>query len=230
MLYKHHKLQLPLYMGMSGIYIILKYTLSPLLYLLKRIGFNSPILRKFDAAVNRAVLPLTERPDNLVRLDVTSKIKKGGPLPPIYIKSQNGSAVLLNEIQTPLMLIFIRGSWCSYSRLHLSDVMSKKEQFDAAGINILVITSYRDEAWWVSKGINIPMYVDSDGEVFKAFGIEASSWIEYAWSRKLPHESAFLFDSHGILIASDIRKVNSIQPGQRFLGSEKWLEIASKNL
>ena len=155
---------------MSGIYIILKYTLSPLHYLLKRIGFNSPILRKFDAAVNRAVLPLTERPDNLVRLDVTSKIKKGGPLPPIYIKSQNGSAVLLNEIQTPLMLIFIRGSWCSYSRLHLSDVMSKKEQYDVAGINILVITSYRDEAWWVSKGINIPMYVDSDGEVFKAFG------------------------------------------------------------
>ena len=72
------------------------------------------------------------------------------------------------------------------------------------------------------------MCVDSEGNIFKTFGIHIDSWIEYAWGRNLPHESVFLFDQNGILVFSDVRKVNGMLPGQRFLGSVTLLEKANK--
>ncbi len=231
MIYKHPRLHLPFFMGLGGAYIILKYTVSPFLYLLRRLGFNSSLPSKIDATINRSILPLTENADKKGRMDVMAEIQEGDLLPSIPIIYPDGSFGNLDKYtNTPLLLVFVRGSWCSYSRLHLSDLVSKKEDFAKAGIKILAITSYRDQAWWLSKGIDIPMGIDSKGEVFNRFGIQNTSWMELVWGRVLPHESAFLFDDKGVLVSSDVRKVNGFVPGQRFLGSEKWLEIAHKNL
>jgi peroxiredoxin len=106
--------------------------------------------------------------------------------------------------------------------------MANKDKFESAGIKLLAITGYEDQEWWFSHGIDIPMCIDLEGDVFKAFGVQIDSWIEYAWGRNLPHESVFLFDKNGILVFSDVRKVNSILPGQRFLGSHTLLENAQK--
>ncbi len=194
-------------------------------------GFKSSLSNKIDSTINRAILPLTESPDRTERMEIKTKLNKGDLLPSIQLLFPDGSFGALNKYtKTPLLLIFVRGSWCPYSRLHLSDIMSKKDKFEKAGIKLLTITSYRDQDWWRSKGIDIPMCVDLEGEVFNRFGIQVKTWVEFAWGRILPHESAFLFDCKGILVSSDVRRVNSIIPGQRFLGSDKWLEIAHKCL
>jgi peroxiredoxin len=231
MIYKHKKLQLIFFIGLSGIYIILKYTMSPILYVLRRIGLSSPILNRIDSKINKALLPLTEKPDEKEKFDVQTNLQNGDPLPAIEIKFSVGSFKWLNNYtDTALLIVFVRGSWCSYSRLHLSDVMARKSEFDKKGIKLLGITSYNDKDWWQSKGIDIPMAIDSDGAIFHCFGVKSNGWIDFAWWRILPHESAFLFNKNGILVASDVRKVNSVIPGQKFLSSHRWLEIANKHL
>lgn len=229
MIYKHKIFELPLYLILSGLYIIPKFLISPFLYLAKILGLKAPFLTKLDATVNKIVLPLTEVPDSNERMDVQPKIQKGDSLPSVPLKFSNRKTVLLNDYtQTPLLVIFVRGSWCSYSRLHLADIMSNKNKFESLGIKLLAITAYKDQEWWHSHGIDIPTYVDSESDVFKAFGVHIDSWIEYAWGRNLPHESVFLFDKYGVLVFSDVRKVNSILPGQQFLGSHTLLENAHK--
>lgn len=231
MISKHHPVQLPFFISASGVYIILKYMSSPLFFILRKMGNSSKLLRKVDAIINKTFLPLTENPDEKVRIDVIPKLVIGNPLPKLKIMLSDGSFELLDTYtKTPLLLIFVRGSWCSYSRLHLSDIESKKDSFNKKGIHILAVTSYMDQKWWYANGITIPMIVDSKGDIFKTFGVLLKSWIDYAWGRVLPHESIFLFNSSGILVVSDVRKVNSIIPGQRFLGSKKWLKLCDKYL
>ena len=108
--------------------------------------------------------------------------------------------------------------------------MAGKNEFEKMNIKLLAVTSNNDQDWWQSKGIDIPMAIDSDGSIFSCFGIKSESWIDFAWWRIIPHESVFLFNHTGKLVASDVRKVNGIVTGQRFLGSDKWLEIARKHL
>lgn len=231
MIYKHKILELPLYLGMSALYMIPKFIISPFLYVAKVIGLRSSLPTRIDSSINRIVLPLTESSDSVERLDVKPKLQQGDRLPSVQLKFSDGKTVLLNQYtKTPLLVIFVRGSWCSYSRLHLADLMSYKDQFDKARINLLAITAYQDQEWWRSNGIDIPMCIDSEGGIFKTFGVHIDSWIEYAWGRNLPHESVFLFDQHGILVFSDVRKVNSILPGQRFLGSNILLGNVNKYL
>ncbi|MEQ8220306.1 MAG: redoxin domain-containing protein [Arenibacter sp.] len=229
MIYKHKIFELPLYLILSALYIIPKFLMSPFLYLAKTLGLKAPFLTKLDATVNKTVLPLTEVPDSNERLDVQPKLQKGDSLPSVPLIFSDVKTVLLKDYaQSPLLVIFVRGSWCSYSRLHLADIMSNKDKFESLGIKLLAITAYKDQEWWYSHGIDIPAYVDSESDVFKAFGMHIDSWIEYAWGRNLPHESVFLFDKNGVLVFSDVRKVNSILPGQRFLGSHALLEYAHK--
>jgi peroxiredoxin len=229
MINKHKIFELPLYLAMSGIYIVLKFVISPFLYLAKVSGLRSSFPTQMDATINKSVLPLTEKPDKVERLDVESKLKPGDQLPSVSMKFPDGKMRSLKDYSKgSLLIIFVRGSWCSYSRLHLADVMLNKQNFENAGIKILAITGYQDQDWWSSNGIEIPMCVDLNGELFETFGVKINNWIEYAWGRNLPHESAFLFDKNGLLVFRDVRKVSSIFPGQRFLGSATLLKNIDK--
>ncbi len=149
----------------------------------KVLGLRSSFPTKLDATINKIVLPLTESPDSMERLDVKPKLQKGDTLPSVKLKFSDGKTGFLNEYANkPLLVIFVRGSWCSYSRLHLADVMSNKDKFESAGVKLLAITGYKDQEWWCSHGIDIPMCVDSEGDVFKEFGVQIVSWIEsFQW-------------------------------------------------
>ncbi len=224
MITKHQTFELPLYIAMSSVYIILKYIISPFLYTLRKLGLSSSLPRQLDASINRVILPLTESSDNVEKLDVQPKLKKGDKLPLVQLKDPDGKNGLLSDYTTsPLLIIFVRGSWCSYSRLHLTDLMLHKEEFENAGIKLLAITGYKDQEWWRSKEIDIPMRVDQKGDIFKTFGVQMDSWVDYAWGRILPHESVFLFDRERNLKFFDVRKVIGFLPGQQFLGSNALL-------
>ena len=231
MIYRHNFVQLPLHLLLSGGYIILKFTISPFLYAARKVGFRSRLPSKIDAAINKTILPLTESPDSKKKIDIEPNVKIGDPIPPTPVIFPDGKTRPLSEYNNlPLLLIFVRGSWCSYSRLHLANIMKFKEHFNKAGVNILAITSYHDQDWWRSKGIDIPMCIDTEGKIFKDFGIHINSWLEKAWGRTLPHESVFLFNDKGRLVSTDVRKVSNIFPGQKFLGSEKLIQIIDKDL
>lgn len=226
MIKKHSILQLPLFLVLSGGYIIVKYAISPLLFLFRKMGMAPAAVRKLDATCNRTILPLTESADLQMHSDVLPAIAIGDAMPHIEVKYPNGKQGLLSEaVKYPALLFFVRGSWCSYSRLHLKDVIQHMGDFKDAGVQIIALSSYDDQEKWKSMGVDIPLFVDTSGAVFRAFGVKIDSWTEFAWGRVLPHESAFLFDLNGNLAACDIRKVSGIKPGQKFLGSTAWLKI-----
>jgi peroxiredoxin len=214
----------------SGIYVVIKYLLSPFLYVARLAGYKSDVPKRIDAGINRIILPLTENIDEIQKNEVQSNLHVGEYLPALPVTLSDGSKFFLDQFtKTPLLLIFIRGSWCSYSRLHLAEINSYKDDFERAGVKLLAITSYQDQDWWRSKGINIPMIIDKDGSIFKRFGLLVNSWYEFTWGRLLPHEGVFLFGSDGKLLESDVRKINNLLPGQCFLSAKKWLEIIDKH-
>ena len=128
MIYKHNKLQLIVFIGLSGMYIILKYTISPLIYLLRISGLSSPVLNRIDSKINKAVLPLTENPDTKEKLEVQINLQAGDPLPAIQIILSDGTIQMLNKYTNKaLLIVFIRGSWCSYSSTSLIEYYGWKK-------------------------------------------------------------------------------------------------------
>ena len=211
---------------LSGLYVIVKRAASPLLHVARQYGYSASWPRHLDAAVNRACLPLTERPDDEIHLDVAPRLGIGDLVPEVPVIGPDGSLRSLSVCAKPPMLVVLaRGSWCSYSRLHLADLDALSGAFEQAGVSLIAVTNQSDVSWWRAHGVRIPLASDPDGAVFRAMGVQVDSWVERAWGRVIPHESAFLFDSAGRLAAADVRQVSSTRPGQRFLSAKRWLAI-----
>jgi peroxiredoxin len=230
MIYRHRKVQLFTFIIISGLYITIKYLISPFLFALRKAGLKSKLPGSVDARINRLVLPLTEVPHKLLKREVHVNFNPGDFPDVISILSSSLKSDFIQKITgIPLMIIFIRGSWCPYSRLHLSDLSSIRNLIEATGVRMLVVSSYNDFEWWNSREIDFPMVVDSEGRIFKKFGLLVNSWYEFTWGRIIPHESVFLFSDNGKLIESDVRNVSNLLPGQKFLSSKVWLKIIKNN-
>jgi peroxiredoxin len=210
-----------------GIWMGVKHLLAPVLYLPFRLGVPTCWAYRIDAYVKRTILPLTELPDERILHDVMPRIQRGDFAPRTKIRHR-GEALTLYEVAEgrPLLLILFRGSWCSYSRLHLADVMQYAEQFRQCGIEILAVSSRRDERWWKSQGVDVPLAADRDGLLFEALGVKAPpSFTQQVWGTLVPHESMFLFDSDRRLIASDVRMVSNVHMKQRFSSAKIWPDL-----
>lgn len=210
----------------SGGYIAAKWCLSPVFYLARQAGWRGEWPRRLDAAINRAVMPLTESPDDRARCDVNPTLRRGDPIPDVPVRLADGTSRSIRSFSDrPLLLVPLRGSWCPYSRLHLADLNAALPRLEAANVRVLAVSNYADADLWQGWGVRIPVAGDPDGTLFRALGVRVEHWMDTAWGRVLPYESAFLFDASGRLIAADVRRVSSYRPRQTFLSGEEWLRI-----
>ena len=210
----------------SGGYIGAKWCASPVFYLARRAGWKGEWPRRLDAAINRAVMPMTEGPDDRARCDVTPALRQGDSIPDVPVRLADGTSRSIRSFSDgPLLLVAMRGSWCPYSRLHLADLQAALPRLEAANVRVLAVSSYADADLWRSWGVRIPIACDPDGALFRALGVRVEDWMNTAWGRVLPHESVFLFDAAGRLIAADVRRVSSYHTRQTFLSGEEWLRI-----
>jgi len=215
-----------LHMVGSGGYIGAKWCVSPVFYLARRAGWKGEWPRRLDAAINRAVMPMTEEPDDRTRCDVTPALRPGDPIPDIPVRLADGTSRSIRSFSDgSLLLVAMRGSWCPYSRLHLADLQAALPRLEAANVRVLAVSSYPDADLWRGWGVRIPIACDPDGALFRALGVRVEDWMNTAWGRVLPHESVFLFDASGRLIAADVRRVSSYHTRQTFLSGEEWLRI-----
>jgi peroxiredoxin len=208
-------------------YILAKWIASPVLLIFRRVRWRGTWPRRLDAAANLACLPLTETPDRRERQDVTPSLAPGDLVPDVPVSLAGGKKRSLRSFAgRPLLLALVRGNWCSYSRMHLTDLCAAAPRLTAAGVELLAVSSHAEEEWWGSHGVTIPIGADPDGALFRALGVRVDTWLETAWGRVLPHESVFLFDASGRLVAADVRRVSSTRPGQTFLSADYWVELA----
>jgi peroxiredoxin len=157
---------------------------------------------------------------------VTPSLRPGDPIPDVPVDLPDGTRRSLRSFSDrALLLVPVRGGWCPYSRLHLADLNALLPRFEAANVRVLAVSSYADADLWRGWGVRVPIACDPDGALFRALGVRVEDWMNTAWGRILPHESAFLFDAAGRLIAADVRRVSSYHTRQTFLSGEEWLRI-----
>jgi peroxiredoxin len=212
----------------TGVWIALRYLLLPVLYIPYKLKVPTCWAYRIDAYVRRNIQPLTELPDELLRQDLPPRIGTGDRLPDIAVK-RRGEPVGVRDFAKgrPLLLIAYRGSWCSYSRLHLADLAKSYDDFVRSGLEMLAVSTRRDERWWRSRGVEVPLAGDRQGVLFDALGIRSPQSLQQkVWGTLVPYESVFLFDASGKLVSCDVRDVNDYKMKQTFLSARKWLEIA----
>jgi peroxiredoxin len=223
---RHSPAQVAFHMVGSGGYIGAKWCLSPVFYVARQAGWKGQWPRRLDAKINRTVMPMTESPDDRARCDVTPTLRRGDPIPDVPVRLADGTSRSIRSFaDRPLLLVPVRGSWCPYSRLHLADLTAALPRLEAANVRVLAVSSHPDADLWQAWGVRVPVVADPDGALFRALGVRVQHWMDTAWGRVLPYESAFLFDASGRLVAADVRRVSSYRMRQTFLSSEEWLRI-----
>src|SRR5438552_11198720 len=126
----------------TTVYILAKWMASPFLLISRRAGWRGTWPRRLDAALNLACLPLTEAPDRHSRRDVTPSLAPGDLVPDIPVSLVGGETRSLRSFAgRPLLLALVRGNWCSYSRMHLTDLCGAAPRFAAAGVQLLAVSS-----------------------------------------------------------------------------------------
>ena len=212
----------------TALWIIVKYLLVPVMYIPFRLGVPTCWAYRIDAYVRRTLLPVTESPEERLAHHITPRLQPGEFAPRTSVR-QRGRVVTLYDVAPgrQLLLILFRGSWCTYSQLHLADAAQHAERLRERGVEILAVSSRRDEQWWKSKGVDIPLAADRDGALFDALGVKApQSLLQKLWGTLVPYESVFLFDIDRRLIASDVRSVSNTRMRQRFVSTKMWLDLA----
>jgi peroxiredoxin len=213
-------------MPLAGAWIAARFMLMPALWVPFKLGSRMRWAFTVDSFMKRAIFPLTERPDNALQNDLGPPAVRA--MPGVRVR-QGARTIDLAEVANGrrVLLVVFRGSWCPYSRLHLSDLATVQRSLDELGVTIIAVSAHADEAWWRSKGVDFVFAADPDGELFRALGVQQEpSLAQQTWGMLLPHESVFLFERGGALVASDVRRLDSTKTQQAFLSATKWLEIA----
>ena len=213
---------------MTVSYVAMRYLLIPLLYVPYKLGVSARWASRIDFGVKRAFFPLTERANEESAQEVTPKLKIGDPIPAVNVKFQGQDVALPSLAKNrPFLLVIYRGSWCPYSRMHMSNLAESHQAFIDAGVDILAVSTQQDGDWWKSKGVNLPLASDPEGKLFEALGVNINTPIQHrVWGVSFPHESVFLFDRDSKLVATDVRRVSNSKLGQTFLSATKWLDLS----
>ena len=221
-------LQLALRMPLSSLWIALRFMLVPLLWVPYKLGSRMGWAYSIDAFMKRTCYPLTEGADWDPIQAVAPRITPGDPLPSVTVQ-MNGREVDVASVAQGqrLLLVLYRGSWCPYSRLHMTDLASSQNELRAAGVSVLAVSVHDDADWWRARGVGFSLAHDPSGHIYQALGVDIDPPISHrVWGMLVPHESVFLFDRDGTLIASDTRRLSSFKTKQKFLSTAQWLRAA----
>ena len=126
--------------------------------------------------------------------------------PDFSLSDHLGAAFRLHEHLAggPLLIVFFRGHWCPYCRRYLGKLRDHWPRLRERGARIVAISPEPPATSRVlvtELGLPFPALSDPDGRVIDAFGARNG----FASARAvLPHASAFLVDSDGVVRAHSI--------------------------
>jgi hypothetical protein len=116
--------------------------------------------------------------------------------------TQNGVNLAALSLVSPVLLVFVRHSGCTFCREALSDLSASRSSIEALGIRIVVV-HFGDPALFdgmLDKYdlVSLDRIRDDDQVLFHAFGLNRGSWWQLAgprvWWRGI---RAGLIDGHG---------------------------------
>lgn len=228
---RHSGAQIALLLPLVVAYSLARRLLMPVFFVPYRLGVPTDWAYSLDAAIKRAILPITESAEEALRVDVGQS--GSSQLPSELTLMQRGQPIRLGDVAQgrPLLLVAFRGSWCSYSRRHLSELAAKYPEFQKLGVEVLAVAARDDEAWWNTHGVRVPFASDAQGRLFEQLGVKsAESLSDKVFGLIKPYESTFLFDRTRELRARDVRDVSDVRMKQKFSSAREWLRICHETI
>lgn len=121
-------------------------------------------------------------------------LKAGDTCPDFEVQLVDGRIIPLKQLieKGPLMLNFIRGTWCMFCRAHMSSVHKWLDNLKH-NITVLVVTNENLEsvrAWKAKEQMPYLMASDPKQEVIKKFGLELTD-------EEFARPAVFLIDVDG---------------------------------
>jgi len=215
---------------LSSVYVILKWTFTPVVLVITKLFRSSKTANMVDEFLNRLFLPLTEKPGREWRRDVAPDLGKDDFFMDHILRDKERNPLKIRNLIEDhwATIVLVRGAWCSYSRMHMSDLQDHYPEFKDAGIQLIAISSRVQVLWWHRDGIRIGFYEDGEGSLFHNLGIRHHSWTDEAWGRIVPLEGVLLFNPDGKLFDFDLRRVSGTKTGQEFLSARQILKRFSE--
>lgn len=121
----------------------------------------------------------------------------------LEVKFSNGRNVKVSELtkNAPLLLVFIKGTWCPFCRLHMQRLRLWAEKLKNKA-TIIVVSSESMEViqnWQKSNSFSYLFCADDLGELASEFGV----WIDYMGFAQV---STFLVENGGKIRASFVNR------------------------
>lgn len=103
-------------------------------------------------------------------------LKVGDRIPDVTLRNEADQEVKLREVVSskPSVLIFYRGGWCPFCTRHLQALAGIREEFKAAGAQLLAISMDQPSKLKETPGreaLGYALLSDRDAKVAQAFGI-----------------------------------------------------------
>ena len=144
----------------------------------------------------------------------------GQEAPAFSAQAGNGESFSFdpNNIERPMLMVFYRGGWCPYCRLHLAELRHAEPQLDELGVDLVFLSADRveklgtayedgdlgytllsDADTKIAEAFGIAFKVDKDTiELYKGYGIDLvdASGLDHS---QLPVPAAFLIGTDGLV-------------------------------
>ncbi|HKV29971.1 MAG TPA: peroxiredoxin-like family protein [Candidatus Dormibacteraeota bacterium] len=103
-------------------------------------------------------------------------LERGAKAPAFTLKNQHGEDVSLADLlkRGPVVVSFTRGGWCPYCAAELRALNEAYDQFQRAGIELVVLSPQspeRAQKQATADKLEFNLLVDTDNQVGKAFGV-----------------------------------------------------------
>jgi len=130
-----------------------------------------------------------------------TKIKVGDPAPDIFLPAANGLEISLRAalLEGPVLVEFIRGTWCPSARKRLDELGRARAAFREAGTRLLVVASEDAAAarhYFAEHPTPLTILLDGERSVARSFGVHQRFGLG-AWNVARP--ASFLIDRAGFV-------------------------------
>lgn len=142
-------------------------------------------------------------------------LKVGDQAPEFEALLMDGRTIPLSQIleRGPLMLNFIRGTWCMFCRSHMGSVHRWLKEV-RKNVTVLVVTNEsleRVREWKAKEQMSYLMASDPEQAIIKKFGLELTD-------EEFARPAVFLIDKdHQIRMAHYARRSNVVQKTEKLL-------------
>lgn len=143
----------------------------------------------------------SRKPNKTLILSSSNKLDSGQATPDFYLEAINGERLHLWDclVQGPVLIEFLRGTWCPNARKRLQELAEAREQFRQLWTRILVVVCedpFTVQRYFERVPTPLTVLMDVERQTARDYGVHVRFGLN-GWNVARP--SSFLIDRAGYL-------------------------------